>query len=135
MARLAPAIVSPFRLEVKEGSRGAGAVGLTVSEIPGFGRPGGTTEGFQENETRLEFVATAWVGGAGRLERRVDAVLEPVATRAARGRIGDGTIWSTPVDPDAYPRPCAWRRVAVEQEQVSFARSGRERRRRSLRLP
>ena len=45
MAHLVTAIIKPFKLEeVKEALRGAGILGLTVSEVQGYGRQGGKTE-------------------------------------------------------------------------------------------
>ena len=98
MAHLVTAIIKPFKLEeVKEALRGAGVIGLTVSEIQGFGRQGGKTEAFRGNEYKVEFVPKV------KLEVLVDSndldkVLELIATSARTGKIGDGKIWSTPVD-------------------------------------
>ena len=96
--KLVIAIIKPFKLEeVKEALRGAGVIGLTVSEIQGFGRQGGKTEAFRGNEYKVEFVPKV------KLEVLVDSndldkVLELIATSARTGKIGDGKIWSTPVD-------------------------------------
>jgi nitrogen regulatory protein P-II 1 len=98
MAHLVTAIIKPFKLEeVKEALRGAGVIGLTVSEIQGFGRQGGKTEAFRGNEYKVEFVPKV------KLEVLVDSndldkTLELIATSARTGKIGDGKIWSTPVD-------------------------------------
>jgi nitrogen regulatory protein P-II 1 len=98
MAHLVTAIIKPFKLEeVKEALRGAGVIGLTVSEIQGFGRQGGKTEAFRGNEYKVEFVPKV------KLEVLVDSgdldkVLELIATSARTGKIGDGKIWSVPVD-------------------------------------
>jgi nitrogen regulatory protein P-II 1 len=92
------AIIKPFKLEeVKEALRGAGVIGLTVSEIQGFGRQGGKTEAFRGNEYKVEFVPKV------KLEVLVDSsdldkVLELIASSARTGKIGDGKIWSVPVD-------------------------------------
>jgi nitrogen regulatory protein P-II 1 len=98
MAHLVTAIIKPFKLEeVKEALRGAGVIGLTVSEIQGFGRQGGKTEAFRGNEYKVEFVPKV------KLEVLIDSndldkVLELIATSARTGKIGDGKIWSTPID-------------------------------------
>jgi nitrogen regulatory protein P-II 1 len=98
MAHLVTAIIKPFKLEeVKEALRGAGVIGLTVSEIQGFGRQGGKTEAFRGNEYKVEFVPKV------KLEVLVDSndldkVLDLIATSARTGKIGDGKIWSTPID-------------------------------------
>ena len=57
MAHLVTAIIKPFKLEeVKEALRAAGVLGLTVSEIQGYGRQGGKTEAFRGSEYKVEFV-------------------------------------------------------------------------------
>jgi len=92
------AIIKPFKLEeVNDALRGAGVIGLTVSEIQGYGRQGGKTEAFRGNEYKVEFVPKVKVEvlvDSG----DVDKVLELIATSARTGKIGDGKIWSTPVD-------------------------------------
>jgi nitrogen regulatory protein P-II 1 len=98
MAHLVTAVIKPFKLdEVKEALRGAGVIGLTVSEIQGYGRQGGKTEAFRGNEYKVEFVPKV------KLEVLVDSadvdkVLELVASAARTGKIGDGKIWAVPVD-------------------------------------
>lgn len=98
MAHLVTAIIKPFKLEeVKEALRGAGVIGLTVSEIQGYGRQGGKTESFRGNEYKVEFVPKV------KLEVLIDSadldkVLELIASSARTGKIGDGKIWSTPLD-------------------------------------
>ena len=98
MAHLVTAIIKPFKLEeVKEALRGAGIIGLTVSEIQGYGRQGGKTESFRGNEYKVEFVPKV------KLEVLIestdlDKVLELIGSSARTGKIGDGKIWSTPLD-------------------------------------
>jgi nitrogen regulatory protein P-II 1 len=98
MVHLVTAIIKPFKLdEVKEALRGAGIIGLTVSEIQGFGRQGGKTEAFRGNEYKVEFVPKV------KVEVLIDSadldkVLELIGTSARTGKIGDGKIWSTPID-------------------------------------
>jgi nitrogen regulatory protein P-II 1 len=98
MAHLVTAIIKPFKLEeVKEALRGAGVIGLTVSEIQGFGRQGGKTEAFRGNEYKVEFVPKV------KIEVLIDSadldkVLELIGSSARTGKIGDGKIWSTPID-------------------------------------
>jgi len=98
MAHLVTAIIKPFKLEeVKDALRGAGVIGLTVSEIQGYGRQGGKTEAFRGNEYKVEFVpkvkVEVLVDSAD-----VDKTIDLVASSARTGKIGDGKIWATPVD-------------------------------------
>ena len=98
MVHLVTAVIKPHRLEdVKEALRGAGVVGMTVSEVQGFGRQGGKTEVFRGAEYTLSFVPKV------KLEVVVDSgdvdrVMDIMASSARTGKIGDGKIWATDVD-------------------------------------
>jgi len=98
MAHLVTAIIKPFKLdEVKTALRGAGVIGLTVMEIQGYGRQGGKTEAFRGNEYKVEFVPKVkievLVDSAD-----VDKIVDLIGTAARTGKIGDGKIWSVPID-------------------------------------
>ena len=98
MAHLVTAIIKPFKLEeVKEALRGAGIIGLTVSEIQGYGRQGGKTESFRGNEYKVEFVPKVKVEVLID-SNDLDKVLDLIGSSARTGKIGDGKIWSTPID-------------------------------------
>src|SRR6476619_7924416 len=57
MPYLVTAIIKPYKLdEVKEALRTAGVLGLTVSEVQGYGRQGGKNETFRGSEYKVEFV-------------------------------------------------------------------------------
>ncbi len=98
MAHLVTAIIKPFKIEeVKEALRGAGILGLTVSEVQGYGRQGGKTETFRGSEYKVEFVPKV------KLEvvvdsADVDKVLDLIATHARTTKIGDGKIWAFDLD-------------------------------------
>lgn len=98
MPHLVTAIVKPFKLdEVKDALRGAGVIGLTVSEVQGYGRQGGKTEAFRGSEYKIEFVPKV------KLEvlvesSQVDKVIDLIAAAARTGKIGDGKIWSYELD-------------------------------------
>ena len=98
MAHLVTAIIKPFKLEeVKEALRAAGILGLTVSEVQGYGRQGGKTETFRGSEYKVEFVPKV------KLEvlvesSEVDAVLDLIAANARTGQIGDGKVWAFDLD-------------------------------------
>ena len=98
MAHLVTAIIKPFKLEeVKEALRGAGILGLTVSEVQGYGRQGGKSETFRGNEYKVDFVPKV------KLEvvidsSDVDKVIDLIATHARTGKIGDGKVWVSPVE-------------------------------------
>jgi nitrogen regulatory protein P-II 1 len=98
MAHLVTAIIKPFKLEdVKEALRAAGVVGLTVSEIQGYGRQGGKTEAFRGSEYKVEFVPKVMIEVLVD-SAAVDKVVDLIAESARTGKIGDGKIWAVPVD-------------------------------------
>ena len=98
MAHLVTAIIKPFKLEeVKEALRAAGVVGLTVSEIQGYGRQGGKTEAFRGHEYKIEFVPKVMIEVLVDTAA-VDKVVDLIGQSARTGKIGDGKIWAVPVD-------------------------------------
>ena len=87
------AIVKPFKLdEVKEALTAIGVIGMTVSEVRGFGRQKGHTELYRGGEYTVDFlpkIKIEVVVSDDQLSRAVEAI-----TIAARtGRIGDGKIF------------------------------------------
>ena len=98
MAHLVTAIIKPFKLDdVKEALRAAGVVGLTVSEIQGYGRQGGKTEAFRGSEYKVEFVPKVMIEVLVD-SAAVDKIVELIAESARTGKIGDGKIWAIPID-------------------------------------
>ena len=96
--KLITAIIKPHQLdEVKEALEAFGASGMTISEASGYGRQRGHSEVYRGAEYPVDFVPKV------RLEVLVDDidapdVLEVILKAAQTGRIGDGKIWSVPVD-------------------------------------
>jgi nitrogen regulatory protein P-II 1 len=98
MPHLITAIVKPFKLEeVKEALRGAGIVGLTVSEVQGYGRQGGKTETFRGSEYKMEFVPKVKIEVLVE-SAQTDKVIDLIATSARTGKIGDGKVWAFDLD-------------------------------------
>src|SRR4029078_9548835 len=96
MVHLVTAIIKPFKLEdVKEALRGAGILGLTVSEIQGYGRQGGKTEASRGSEYKVEFVPKVMIEVLVDTAD-VDKVLDVIGQSARTGKIGDGKIWAGP---------------------------------------
>jgi len=95
---LVTAVIKPHMLEeVKDALRGAGIVGMTVSEVQGFGRQGGKSETFRGAEYQIAFVPKV------KIEvlidtADVDKVMDIIATAGRTGKIGDGKIWAVDVD-------------------------------------
>ena len=96
--RLVTAIIKPFKLdEVKQALEAFGITGMTVSEASGYGRQRGHSEVYRGAEYKVDFVPKV------RLEVVVDDVdvndvINVIQKSAQTGRIGDGKIWSVPVE-------------------------------------
>ena len=96
--RLVTAIVKPFKLEdVKSALETLGVLGLTVSEVRGYGRQKGHTEVYRGAEYTVDLVPKV------RVEILVDdldadKVVETVVEAARTGKIGDGKVWVTQVE-------------------------------------
>lgn len=94
MPYLVTAIIKPFKLEeVKENLRAAGMLGLTVTEVSGYGRQGGKTESFRGTEYKMEFVPKVKIEVLVS-STEVDKVIDLIASSAHTGKVGDGKIWA-----------------------------------------
>ena len=94
MPFLVTAIIKPFKLEeVKENLRAAGLLGLTVTEVSGYGRQGGKTESFRGTEYKMEFVPKVKIEVLVS-DGDVDKVVDLIASSAQTGKVGDGKIWT-----------------------------------------
>ena len=92
------AIIRPFKLdEVKIALVNAGIVGMTVSEVRGFGRQKGQTERYRGSEYTVEFLQKLKVEIVVE-DDQVDMVVEKIIVAARTGEIGDGKIFIAPVD-------------------------------------
>ena len=92
------AIIRPFKLEdVKLALVNAGIVGMTVSEVRGFGRQKGQVERYRGSEFTVEFLQKL------KLEivvddAQVDTVVGAIQEAARTGEIGDGKIFISDID-------------------------------------
>ena len=92
------AVIRPFKLEdVKLALVNAGIVGMTVSEVRGFGRQKGQVERYRGSEFTVEFLQKLKVEVVID-DYRVDAVINAIAEAAKTGEIGDGKIFVSSVD-------------------------------------
>ena len=96
--KLITAIVQPFTIDaVKHAVESAGVLGLTVTEVQGYGRQRGHTEVYRGAEYAVDFVPKA------RVEVVVDdevvqRVVDAIVGVARTGKIGDGKVWVSPVE-------------------------------------
>ena len=92
------AIIRPFKLEdVKVALVNAGIVGMTVSEVRGFGRQKGQVERYRGSEFTVEFLQKLKIEVVVD-DQKVDIVLKAIAEAAKTGEIGDGKIFISPID-------------------------------------
>lgn len=92
------AIIRPFKLdEVKIALVNAGIVGMTISEVRGFGRQKGQTERYRGSEYTVEFLQKLKVEIVVE-DNQVDMVVDKIIAAARTGEIGDGKIFISPVE-------------------------------------
>jgi len=96
--RLVTAIIKPFKLDdVKSALEAYGIHGLTISEASGYGRQKGHTEVYRGAEYTVDLVPKV------RVEVLVEdddseSVVDVITKSAQTGRIGDGKVWTIPVE-------------------------------------
>ena len=92
------AIIRPFKLEdVKIALVNSGIVGMTVSEVRGFGRQKGQVERYRGSEFTVEFLQKLKVEVVVENDK-VNSVIDAIAEAAKTGEIGDGKIFISSVD-------------------------------------
>ena len=92
------AIIRPFKLEdVKIALVNTGIVGMTVSEVRGFGRQKGQVERYRGSEFTVEFLQKLKVEVVVENEK-VSSVIDAIAEAAKTGEIGDGKIFISSID-------------------------------------
>ncbi|BAQ62336.1 nitrogen regulatory protein P-II [Geminocystis sp. NIES-3708] len=92
------AIIRPFKLdEVKIALVNAGIVGMTVSEVRGFGRQKGQTERYRGSEYTVEFLQKLKIEIVVE-DSQVDMVVDKVVQASRTGEIGDGKIFISPIE-------------------------------------
>ncbi|GAA2149387.1 P-II family nitrogen regulator [Kitasatospora kazusensis] len=96
--KLITAVVKPHRLEdVKTALQAFGVQGLTVTEASGYGRQRGHTEVYRGAEYTVDLVPKVRIEVLVEDDAAED-VIEVLVKAARTGKIGDGKVWSVPVD-------------------------------------
>jgi nitrogen regulatory protein P-II 1 len=86
-------IIRPHLLDaVKNALQEAGIVGMTVTEVKGFGRQKGHTETYRGSEYRVDFLPKVKVEVVVPNDL-VDKAVEAVLKTARTGKFGDGKIF------------------------------------------
>ena len=96
--KLVSAIIKPFKLqEVRESLVESGVIGLTVSEVKGYGRQKGHTELYRGAEYSVDTLPKMkldiLIG-----DENVESVIETITKSASTGKIGDGKIFVTNIE-------------------------------------
>jgi nitrogen regulatory protein P-II 1 len=96
--KLVTAIIKPFTLDdVKAALEQIGVLGMTVSEVQGYGRQKGHTEVYRGAEYSVDFVPKVRVEVLVD-DSAADKTVETIVDTARTGKIGDGKVWVTPVE-------------------------------------
>lgn len=96
--KLITAIVKPFAIDdIKSAVEHAGVVGLTVTEVRGYGRQKGHTEVYRGAEYHVDFIPRVKVEVLVN-DGSVDQVVDGIINAARTGKIGDGKVWVSPVE-------------------------------------
>jgi nitrogen regulatory protein P-II 1 len=89
------AIVRPYKVDdIKNGLNEQGVLGMTISEVRGFGRQKGHTEMYRGTEYTVDFVPKIKIELVVP-DEQLKPILETILRTAQTGQIGDGKIFVT----------------------------------------
>ena len=92
------AVVRPHLLDaVKTALQEVGIVGMTVTEVKGFGRQKGHTETYRGSEYKVDFLPKVKIEIAIPAEL-VEKAIEAILRTAKTGKFGDGKVFVTNLD-------------------------------------
>ena len=92
------AIIKPYKLDdVKEALVEIGVVGMTISEVKGYGRQQGHSELYRGAEYVVEFIPKVKIDLVVE-QKDVDSAVEAIASAARTGKIGDGKIFVSSIE-------------------------------------
>ena len=92
------AIIKPFKLDdVKEALTAAGIIGMTITEVKGFGRQKGHTELYRGSEYAIDFLPKMKVEVTVP-DDVAEKVVRIITDAAKTGTIGDGKVFVLPVE-------------------------------------
>jgi len=96
--KLITAIIKPFKLEeVRDALSRIGVLGMTITEVKGYGRQKGHTELYRGAEYAVNFLPKIRIEVVVP-EEDADKVVEAIGSAAKTGQIGDGKIFVTPIE-------------------------------------
>jgi nitrogen regulatory protein P-II 1 len=92
------AIIKPFKLDdVKEALTALGVIGMTVTEVRGFGRQKGHTELYRGSEYTVDFLPKVKIEVVV-ADPLVAKVVSTITDAAKTGSIGDGKVFVLPIN-------------------------------------
>jgi nitrogen regulatory protein P-II 1 len=92
------AIINPFKLdEVKTALTEAGIIGMTMTEVKGFGRQKGHSEVYRGSEYAVDFRPKVKVEIV-LADDIVEQAVKLITKAASTGKIGDGKIFISPME-------------------------------------
>ena len=96
--KLVIAVIKPFKLEeVRDALTHIGIHGMTVTEVKGYGRQKGHMEIYRGAEYAVNFLPKLRIEVAVASEQ-IDEVIDAISVAARTGQIGDGKIFSMPIE-------------------------------------
>jgi nitrogen regulatory protein P-II 1 len=96
--KLVTAVIKPFKLDdVKNALKAIGVVGMTVTEVRGFGRQGGHTETYRGTEYQVDFLPKVKLEAIVEDADAAD-VVDAIVSSARTEKIGDGKVWVSSID-------------------------------------
>ena len=95
------AVIKPFKLDdVKDALHDLGVVGMTVTEVKGFGRQKGHTEIYRGSEYTVDFLPKVKVETV-LADEIVPKAIDAIVKAAKTGKIGDGKVFVSTIE-DAW---------------------------------
>lgn len=96
--KLITTVIKPFKLEdVRQSLNEIGVIGMTVSDVKGFGRQKGHTELYRGAEYVVDFLPKLKLEIAVS-DKQLDDAIQAIVTSAHTGKIGDGKIFVTQIE-------------------------------------
>ena len=92
------AIIKPFKLQdVKDALTSFGVVGMTISDVKGFGRQKGHKEIYRGSEYTVDFLPKIKIDIVVS-DDQLDEAIKVIVESAKTGKIGDGKVFVLPVE-------------------------------------
>lgn len=96
--KLITAVVQPDTVPAVQQALGKlGVLGMTLTEVQGYGRQGGHTEVYRGVRHTVELVSKTRLDVVVE-DGSADQVVTAIAEAARTGNVGDGKVWVTTVD-------------------------------------